>query len=36
VPFFISQARTQKTNVYNIQGPGSIYCDCSAAYMTTA
>jgi peptide/nickel transport system substrate-binding protein len=36
VPFFISQARTQKTNVYNIKGPGSIYCDCSAAYMTTA
>ena len=36
VPFFISQARTQKKNVYNIKGPGSIYCDCSAAYMTTA
>jgi peptide/nickel transport system substrate-binding protein len=36
IPFFISQARTQKKNVYNIQGPGSIYCDCSAAYMTTA
>jgi peptide/nickel transport system substrate-binding protein len=36
LPFFISQARTQKKNVYNIKGPGSIYCDCSAAYMTTA
>ena len=36
IPFFISQARTQKKNVYNIKGPGSIYCDCSAAYMTTA
>lgn len=34
LPFFISQARAQKKNVYNIQGPGSIYCDCSAAYMT--
>jgi peptide/nickel transport system substrate-binding protein len=36
LPFFISQARAQKKNVYNIKGPGSIYCDCSAAYMTTA
>jgi peptide/nickel transport system substrate-binding protein len=34
VPFFITQARTQKKNVYNIQGPGSFYCDCSAAFMT--
>jgi peptide/nickel transport system substrate-binding protein len=36
VPFFIAQARSQKKNVYNIQGPGSFYCDCRAAYMTTA
>jgi ABC-type transport system substrate-binding protein len=36
VPFYISQLRTQKKNVYGIQGPGSFYCDCSMAYMTTA
>jgi peptide/nickel transport system substrate-binding protein len=36
VPFFISQARTQKKNVYGIQGPGSFYCDCSMAFMATA
>ena len=34
VPFFIAQARTQKTTVYNIQGPGSFYCDCTAAFKT--
>ncbi|MEI6725284.1 MAG: ABC transporter substrate-binding protein [Actinomycetes bacterium] len=34
VPFFITQLRTQKKNVYNIQGPGSFYCDCSAAFKT--
>jgi peptide/nickel transport system substrate-binding protein len=34
VPYFIAQARTQKKNVYNIQGPGSFYCDCRAAFMT--
>ncbi|HMK92517.1 MAG TPA: ABC transporter substrate-binding protein [Thermoleophilia bacterium] len=32
--FFISQARTQKKNVYGIQGPGSFYCDCSQAFKT--
>ena len=34
VPYYITQLRTQKKNVYNIQGPGSFYCDCSAAFMT--
>ena len=34
VPYFIAQARTQKKNVYNIQGPGSFYCDCTAAFKT--
>jgi peptide/nickel transport system substrate-binding protein len=32
--FFISQLRTQKKNVYNIQGPGSFYFDVSQAYIT--
>jgi peptide/nickel transport system substrate-binding protein len=32
--FYITQLRTQKKNVYNIQGPGSFYFDCSAAFMT--
>jgi len=36
VAFYISQLRTQKKNVYNIQGPGSFYFDTSMAYMTTA
>ncbi len=34
VAFYISQLRTQKKNVYNIQGPGSFYFDVSQAYMT--
>jgi peptide/nickel transport system substrate-binding protein len=34
VPFFIAQARSQKKTVYNIQGPGSFYCDCRAAFKT--
>jgi peptide/nickel transport system substrate-binding protein len=34
VPFFIAQARTQKKTVWNIQGPGSFYCDCTAAFKT--
>ena len=34
VAFFISQLRTQKKNVYGIQGPGSFYFDVSQAYMT--
>ncbi len=34
VAFYISQLRTQKKNVYNIQGPGSFYFDCSQAYIT--
>jgi peptide/nickel transport system substrate-binding protein len=34
VPYYITQLRTQKKNVYNIQGPGSFYCDCSAAFKT--
>ena len=29
VAFYISQLRTQKKNVYNIQGPGSFYFDTS-------
>ena len=29
VPFFITQLRTQKKNVYGVQGPGSFYCDLS-------
>jgi len=35
LPFYISQARTQKKTVYGITGPGSFYCDCSAAYMVS-
>jgi len=34
VAFYISQLRTQKKNVYNIQGPGSFYFDASMAYIT--
>ena len=34
VAFYISQLRTQKKNVYNIQGPGSFYFDVSQAYIT--
>jgi peptide/nickel transport system substrate-binding protein len=34
VSFFISQLRSQKKNVYGIQGPGSFYFDVSQAYMT--
>ena len=34
VAFYISQLRTQKKNVYGIQGPGSFYFDVSQAYMT--
>jgi peptide/nickel transport system substrate-binding protein len=34
VPFFITQLRTQKKTVYGVQGPGSFYCDCSAAFKT--
>jgi len=34
VPYYITQLRTQKKNVYNIQGPGSFYCDCTAAFKT--
>jgi peptide/nickel transport system substrate-binding protein len=34
VAYFIAQARTQKKTVYNIQGPGSFYCDCTAAFKT--
>jgi peptide/nickel transport system substrate-binding protein len=36
LPFFITQLRTQKKNVYGVQGPGSFYCDLSTAFMTTA
>ncbi len=35
VAFFITQLRTQKKNVYGIQGPGSFYCDLSQAFMVT-
>ncbi len=34
VAFYISQLRTQKKNVYNIQGPGSFYFDASQAFIT--
>ncbi|MCX6362961.1 MAG: ABC transporter substrate-binding protein [Actinobacteria bacterium] len=34
--FYITQLRTQKKNVFGVQGPGSFYCDLSMAYMTTA
>jgi hypothetical protein len=34
VPFYITQLRTQKKNVFGVQGPGSFYCDMSAAFMT--
>ena len=34
VPFYIAQLRTQKKNVYGIQGPGSFYFDCTAAFKT--
>jgi len=33
VPFFITQLRTQKKNVYGIQGPGNFYCIMSEAFM---
>ena len=36
VSFYISQLRTQKKNVYNIQGPGSFYFDVSEAFMTAS
>lgn len=35
VAFYITQLRTQKKNVYGIQGPGTWYCDLSQAFMTT-
>jgi peptide/nickel transport system substrate-binding protein len=33
VAFYISQLRTQKKNVYGIQGPGSFYCLMREAYQ---
>ena len=33
VPFYITQLRTQKKNVYGIQGPGNFYCIMSEAFM---
>jgi peptide/nickel transport system substrate-binding protein len=33
VAFYITQLRTQKTNVYGVQGPGSFYCDMSQAFI---
>ncbi len=36
LPFYITQLRTQKKNVFGVQGPGSFYCDLSAAFMATA
>lgn len=36
VPFYITQLRTQKKNVYGVQGPGSFYCDLSQCFMATA
>ena len=32
VPFFITQLRTQKKNVYGIQGPGNFYCIMTEAF----
>ncbi len=32
VPFFITQLRTQKKDVYGIQGPGNFYCIMSEAF----
>ena len=34
VPFYISQLRTQRKNVYGIQGPGSFFFFCTAAFKT--
>jgi peptide/nickel transport system substrate-binding protein len=34
IAFYITQLRTQKKNVFGIQGPGSFYCDLSQAFMT--
>jgi ABC-type transport system substrate-binding protein len=34
VPFYITQLRTQKKNVFGVQGPGSFYCDMSQAFKT--
>jgi ABC-type oligopeptide transport system substrate-binding subunit len=33
ISFYITQLRTQKKNVFGIQGPGSFYCDLSQAFM---
>ncbi len=33
--FFITQLRTQKKNVYGIQGPGNFYCIMSEAFMAS-
>lgn len=33
VAFYITQLRTQKKNVYGIQGPGNFYCIMSEAFM---
>ena len=32
--FYISQLRTQKKNVYGIQGPGNFYCIMKEAFKT--
>ena len=34
VPYYITQFRTQRKNVYGIQGPGSFFFFCSAAFKT--
>jgi peptide/nickel transport system substrate-binding protein len=36
VAYFISQLRTQKKNIYGIQGPGSFYCIMSEAFMAAS
>ncbi len=36
VPFFITQLRTQKKDVYGIQGPGNFYCIMSEAFMAAS
>jgi peptide/nickel transport system substrate-binding protein len=32
--FYITQLRTQKKNVFGVQGPGNFYCDLSMAFKT--
>jgi len=36
LPFYISQLRTQRKNVYGIQGPGSFFFFCTQAFKTAS